>query len=151
MFSPARSTVDAYRRIGVQTSLHVEDKHQIVNLLFDGVLQEIVKARGAIGRGDIKTKVEAISRALRILEEGLWTSLDRVDGGELAQNLSALYEYCMKQLVLANARNDEALLQEVQSLIDAIAQGWKGIRPQTAGQDAIPGGEPQPQSISVRS
>lgn len=151
MFSPARSTVDAYRRIGVQTSLHVEDKHQIVNLLLEGVLQEIVKARGALGRGDIKTKVGAISRAMRILEEGLWTSLDRVDGGELAQNLSALYEYCMKQLVLANARNDEALLQEVQSLIDTIAQGWKEIRPRVSGQDATPGNEPQPQSISVRS
>lgn len=81
MFSPARpGAADAYRRIGVETSMHTVDQHQIVNLLFEGVLREIVRARGAIQRGDLATKIDAISRALRILEEGLSTSLDRVDG-----------------------------------------------------------------------
>jgi flagellar protein FliS len=141
MFSPARpGAADAYRRIGVETSMHTVDQHQIVNLLFEGVLREIVRARGAIQRGDLATKIDAISRALRILEEGLSTSLDRVDGGELAQNLSTLYDYCMRQLVLANVRSDESLLQEVQSLLEPIAQSWKDIRAQALGQGADSGG-----------
>jgi flagellar protein FliS len=137
MFSPARpGAADAYRRIGVETSMHTVDQHQIVNLLFEGVLREIVRARGAIQRGDLTTKIDAISRALRILEEGLSTGLDRIDGGELAQNLSTLYNYCVRQLVLANARSDESLLQEVQSLLEPIAQSWKDIRAQALGQGA---------------
>lgn len=137
MFSPARpGSADAYRRIGFETSMHTVDQHQIVNLLFEGFLREIARARGAIQRGELETKIDAISRALRILEEGLATGLDRVDGGEVAQNLSTLYDYCMRQLVLANVRNDEAQLQEVQSLIEPIAQSWKEIRTQVVGQDA---------------
>ncbi len=70
-------------------------------------------------------KCNGISKAIRILEEGLNTALDREDGGELAENLGALYDYCMRRLILANARNDDAMMQEVQRLIEPMAQGWK--------------------------
>lgn len=123
-----RPRADAYRRIGVETSMHTIDQHQIIALLYDGLLQEIARARGAVARNDVPGKCDAISRALRILEEGLLTGLDMVDGGEIAQNLNALYNYCAHQLVLANARSDDGLLQEVYSLIEPIAQGWKAIK-----------------------
>lgn len=124
----SRPRADAYRRIGVETSMHTIDQHQIIVLLYDGLLQEIARARGALARQDVPAKCDAITRALRILEEGLITGLDMVDGGEIAQNLNALYHYCVQQLVLANARNDDSLLQEVHGLIDSIAQGWKAIK-----------------------
>ncbi len=130
MFRPASTrSADAYRRINVETSMHTIDQHQIVSLLFDGMLQSLAAARGALARGDVAGKCNAISRALRILEEGLSTGLDRVDGGELAANLAALYDYCTRRLILANAQNDDAILQEVQRLIEPVAQGWKGIKP----------------------
>jgi flagellar protein FliS len=130
MFRPASSrSADAYRRINVETSMHTIDQYQIVSLLFDGMLQSLAAARGALARGDIPGKCNAISRALRILEEGLSTGLDRVDGGQLAENLAALYDYCTRRLILANAQNDDAILQEVQRLIEPVAQGWKSIKP----------------------
>ncbi len=80
-------------------------------------------------------KCNGISKAIRIIEEGLNTGLDRVDGGELAENLGALYDYCVRRLTLANARNDDALMQEVQRLIEPLAQAWadmKGAAPAEA-------------------
>lgn len=121
-------SADAYRRINVETSMHTIDQHQIVSLLFDGMLQALAAARGALARGDVAGKCNAITRALRILEEGLSTGLDRVDGGELAENLAALYDYCTRRLILANAQNDDAILQEVQRLIEPVAEGWKAIK-----------------------
>lgn len=109
--------------------MHTIDQHQIVSLLFDGMLQSLASARGALARGDVAGKCNAISRVLRILEEGLSTGLDRVDGGELAENLAALYDYCTRRLILANAQNDDAILQEVQRLIEPVAQSWKSIKP----------------------
>lgn len=134
--SASPRSADAYRRIGVETTMHTIDKHQIVSLLYDGLLQSLAAARGALARGDVPAKCKAISRALRILEEGLSTGLDRVDGGELAENLAALYDYCVRRLILANAQNDDALLQEVQRLIEPVAQSWKAIRPGAAAQPA---------------
>lgn len=52
-------------------------------------------------------------------------------GGELAQNLGALYDYCVRRLILANARNDDAMLQEVMQLIEPIATGWNEIKKNT--------------------
>lgn len=119
---------NAYQRINVETSMHTIDQHQLVNLLFEGVLNAIATARGAMARGDVLAKCNAISKAIRILEEGLSTSLDKVDGGELAQNLGDLYEYCVRRLVLANARNDDAVMLEVMRLIEPIATGWNSIK-----------------------
>jgi len=129
-------SADAYRRINVETSMHTIDQYQIVSLLFDGMLQALAAARGALARGDVPGKCEAIARALRILEEGLSTGLDRVDGGQLAENLAALYDYCTRRLILANAQNDDAILQEVQRLIEPVAQGWKGMKPGAVAEPA---------------
>ena len=64
-----------------------------------------------------------MTKAIRILDEGLNTALDREEGGELAVNLGTLYDYCIRRLTLANARNDDAMLLEVQRLIEPVAQG----------------------------
>jgi len=118
-----------YQRINIETSMHTIDKHQIVSLLLDGLMESIGTARGALVRKDVSAKCAAVSKALRILQEGLSTGLDKVDGGELAANLEALYDYCINRLILANARNDDVIFQEVQRLIEPVLQGWKGMYP----------------------
>lgn len=118
----------AYQRINVETSMHTIDQHQLVSLLFEGVLGAIATARGALARGDVPTKCTSIAKAIRIIEEGLSTALDREDGGALAENLGALYDYCLHRLILANARNDDAMMQEVMRLIEPVAQGWNEIK-----------------------
>jgi len=118
----------AYSPRAANAYQRIIDQHQLVSLLYDGVMNSIATARGAMARGDVLGKVNGISKALRILEEGLSTSLDKVDGGELAENLGALYDYCMRRLILANARNDDAMMQEVMRLIESVALGWKEIK-----------------------
>ena len=125
-YSPRAAS--AYQRINVETSMHTLDQHQLVSLLYQGVLTSLATARGALARGDVATKCNAISKAVRIIEEGLSTALDIEAGGELAQNLSALYDYSLRQLILANARNDDAMLVEVMRLIEPVAQGWNAIK-----------------------
>lgn len=127
-FSPRSASASAYQRINVETSMHTIDQHQLVSLLYEGVLTAIATARGALTRGDQVTKHKNISKAVRIIEEGLATALDREAGGELAQNLSAVYEYSLQRLILANARNDDEMLAEVARLFEPIAQGWNQIK-----------------------
>ena len=128
MFTSYGPRANDYQRINVETSMHTLDQHQLVSLLYEGVLTSLATARGALARGDVATKCNAISKAVRIIEEGLSTALDIEAGGELAQNLSALYDYSLRQLILANARNDDAMLVEVMRLIEPVAQGWNAIK-----------------------
>lgn len=127
----------AYQRINVETSMHTMDQHQLVALLYQGALGAIASARGAMARGDVLGKCNAISKAIRIIEEGLNTGLDRVDGGELAENLGSLYDYCVRRLTLANARNDDAMMQEVQRLIEPVAQAWMDMKGAAAPAEAV--------------
>ena len=69
----------AYQRINVETSMHTIDQHQLVSLLYEGVLSSIAAARGALARGDVAGKCNGVSKAVRIIEEGLMTGLDRDD------------------------------------------------------------------------
>lgn len=128
----------AYQRINVETSMHTIDQHQLVSLLYEGVLNSIATARGALARGDVLTKCNGIAKAVRIIEEGLSTALDREGGGALAENLGALYDYCLQRLIQANARNDDALMEEVMHLIEPIAQGWNEIKKSPAAVTARP-------------
>ena len=118
----------AYQRINIETSMHTIDQHQLVSLLYEVILGAITAARGALVRGDVPLKCNSIAKALRIIEEGLLTALDREAGGELAENLGALYEYCVQRLIQANIRNDDAILEEVARLLEPLAQSWNEIK-----------------------
>ena len=72
-------------------------------------------------------KLAEIGKSVRILEEGLKGGLNPAQGGEIARNLGALYDYCIGRLTLANLRNDVALLEEVVHLIAPVAQSWNEI------------------------
>jgi flagellar protein FliS len=126
--SSSKRSANAYQRISVETGMHTMDQHQIVSLLFDGLLESLNAARGALARKDVPAKCAAISKCIRILEEGLATGLDTVGGGSLAVNLESVYNYAVFRLVTANARNDDAMLQEVQRLLEPLAQSWKSIK-----------------------
>ena len=117
----------AYKRSSVEASVEQADPHRLVSLLFDALQQTVAAARLSIQNKDIPTKVYKIGHAIRILEEGLKAPLDLKNGGEIAANLNAVYDYCIDRLALANARNDVALLDEVVRLIEPISSGWKQI------------------------
>ena len=118
----------AYKRVAADTSVQGADPHQLVSMLFDTLLQSLVRARGALKTRDIAAKGAAIGKAVRILEEGLKAGLNMEQGGELAQNLRAVYDYSILRLTQANLRNDDAALAEVVALIEPVADSWKQIK-----------------------
>jgi flagellar secretion chaperone FliS len=126
----------AYRNVNLQTRAATHDQYELVNLMFDTVLECLAKARGAIEQNAMPEKVEQISKAIRIVHEGLRTSLDMENGGELAANLANLYEYCVLRMTQANASNDAQALAEVADLLRPVADAWKQMRERPPGNVA---------------
>ena len=134
MFSSSGyGAANAYRQVSAHSGVESASPHQLIQMLFDGLFQSLNAARGALQRGDIEEKGRHISKAVRILQEGLVVGLDLENGGELAANLKLLYDYSVAQLTKANVRNDEHLVEEVIKVLQPVAQGWKEIGP-TANQ-----------------
>ncbi len=99
--------------------------HQLVNMLFEGLMRAVGLARVALARGDIATKGEQLNKAVRIIDEALKPSLNLEKGGDIAANLNGLYGYCVLRLTHANLKNDDAALAEVLRVMEPIASGWK--------------------------
>ena len=133
---PSLRAAMAYKNVGVQSSVEFASPHQLIDLLFDGLVVALASARGALQRGDVAAKGIQIMRAVRLLDEGLKAGLDNERGGALAERLASLYDYCIERLTLANVRNDGEMLAEVAALIAPVAQGWKEIGRQSVGQPA---------------
>ena len=62
-------------------------------------------------------------------------SLDLEAGGNLAQNLYALYDYMARRLLHANINNDGAALDEVLGLLNEIHSAWIAIGQQVEADD----------------
>ena len=128
--SPSRSPrCGLYQQVGVETRVGAADPHQLVALLFEGYMEALAQARGAMRSDQRETKGLALGRAVRIVEEGLRASLDLRAGGSLARDLNELYNYLSMRLTMANLRNDEAMLDECQNLMRPLQEAWMAISP----------------------
>ena len=88
----------------------VADKVELIQMLFDGLIESLATAKGHIERGAILEKSKALARAGRIVV-GLQGALDFDKGGDIARNLNDLYSYVTRRLFHVNANNDLAALQ----------------------------------------
>jgi flagellar protein FliS len=96
-------------------------------ILFDRLIGAVRQARLAIDAGQVEDKGRHIGMAVRIIDEGLRSSLNMQDGGEIALNLRDLYDYAQIRLLKANLHHDGAALDEVIDLITPVRDAWSAI------------------------
>ena len=125
--------INAYRNVNVSSAVPYADSVKLIQMLFDGLMTSLADAEGHFERNDIKGKHDAIGRSTKIIV-GLQGALDFSQGGELATNLSDLYDYCVRRLLKANIRNDIDGIKEVRSLLNEIKGAWEEI-PQLLNKD----------------
>jgi len=126
--------MNQYKQVGTKVAVDVADPHHLIQMLIDGALERVNSAKYNMTRNEIAKKGEDISKAISIID-GLITSLDMEKGGEIAENLLALYDYMQRRLVEANLKNEIEPLNEVTSLINEIKAGWNSI-PQDVRKEA---------------
>jgi flagellar protein FliS len=113
----------SYGDVKVTTGVSGADNVQLIQMLFDGLIESLATARGHMERGSIVEKSKSLSRAGRIVV-GLQGALDFEKGGDIARNLNDLYSYVTRRLFHVNANNDLDALQEVHNLMNEIRSAW---------------------------
>ena len=126
MKNPYNQVLNQYKAIELQTRIDTASPHELIELLLQGARSHIATAQGNIQRKQIVEKGEHIGKALNIIE-GLKTSLDHEQGGEIAVNLLQLYDYIQHILLKANLNNDEDLLVQSNLLLAEVHQAWQSI------------------------
>ena len=138
------NAISQYQQVGVETGMADASPHGLILMLLEGAMISINMAKVNMASNKVSEKGAAISRAIAIIDEGLRLSLDKKAGGEIADNLDALYEYMGHQLLTANMRNSQDLLDEVTLLLSGIKGAWQEIAPNKSSNQTVvqPAGEP---------
>jgi flagellar protein FliS len=121
-----RRAIEGYGRGAVESEVNYASPYRIIQMLMEGALTRLATAKGCIERGDIAEKGRQIVWCMKIVD-GLRASLDPEQGGEIAGNLEALYDYISRRLLEANVSNDVAIIEEATGLLEEIKAGWDAI------------------------
>jgi len=113
-----QNAFDAYTTAGILTA----DPVTLTTMLFDGALKAMGKARIHHDAGNRQGFINETGRAQLIVGELLCT-LD-LEQGEIAQNLSAIYSYCLRCIV-ESTLGDLERLDEAEKHIRRITDAWK--------------------------
>ena len=115
-----------WRTAYLETRVMSADPVQLIGILYEYGVLTVQEAREHLRSRDIPARAKAISKAIAIVSE-LESSLDHKAGGEIADNLGRLYQYIREKLLQANIEQSDALLAEVEGLMNTLAEGWDAV------------------------
>lgn len=122
----SNSALRQYQQIDAESATAYASPHRLIQMLMEGALDSLTKAKGHIQRGEVIAKGEQIGKAIGIVG-GLREGLNLEAGGELAADLDALYDYIQRRLVETNRQSDPILVEEVISLLRPVKEAWDAI------------------------
>jgi flagellar protein FliS len=120
------SAVNSYASVKVHSGVESASPHRLIQMLFEGAMERIAQAKGAISQKQFARKGELIGKAVSIVG-GLQGSLNDNEGGALAANLDSLYDYIIRRLTQANSENSIEQLDECGRLLGEIKSAWDAI------------------------
>lgn len=120
------SAIQSYSSVKVHSGVEEASPHRLIQMLFEGALERIAQAKGAMLQNQIARKGEFIGKAVNIVG-GLQGSLNDKEGGNLAANLDGVYDYVIRRLTQANFENNPDYLDECSRLLHEIKAGWDAI------------------------
>jgi flagellar secretion chaperone FliS len=126
MFLSHNTRANLYKRVDVESAVNDANPLRLIVMLYDGAIRSVNEAIAAMRSGDVTEKGKAVSRATRIIEEGLRASLDP-RGGKITENLNELYVYLGQRILTAHLHNDEAAFFEALKLLGTMREAWHGI------------------------
>jgi flagellar protein FliS len=130
------NALQAYR----QTQTHTAAPGELVLMLYRGAIRFLGAAIEAIEAQNVAEAHDKLVRAQDIVANLLET-LDVERGGDVAKNLSAIYDFMLRRLVEANVRKDAAAGREVQGLLRELLPAWEAaVRETSAAPKTTPVG-----------
>jgi flagellar protein FliS len=117
-----------------ETQIKTASQGQLIMMLYDEAVKQLNRALELLGLNDsvnkVHSRIEQINKSVMKAEEiitELIVSLDFDQGGEIAQNLFAVYTWFNKELLEANIAKDSKRLQTVRDMLLEIRKSWSEI------------------------
>lgn len=135
-YPSADHSAKAYGDIALETEVLNATPEQLITLLYRGAHKAISQARLYLMQGKVAERGQAISKAIKIINEGLKVSINKETGGELVAELFAVYDHIVFTLLQANLKADEQLLEHADGVLASLAKAWQTVADSPSGGPA---------------
>jgi flagellar protein FliS len=115
-----------YARRYTQAQVVSSDRTQLLLRVMEGGATFLGRARDALAAGDMARFAENLRRAQAIIAE-LNGTLDHRAGGEIAANLSRLYEFMLLHLTEANFQRSVRHVEDVLRVYGIILDAFRTV------------------------
>jgi flagellar secretion chaperone FliS len=106
-----------------QNQIMSASPEQILLMLYDGAIRFTRQAIFGIEEDNLTLFHQGIKKSMAIITE-FSNSLDHTIGGDIAENLDALYDFMIRELTKANLRKDIENLRTVEKLLVDLRATW---------------------------
>lgn len=100
---------------------------------YDAVIKDLVQAKEYHLSQRTEATYDRIRHAQDIVTE-LLVSLDYDRGGVIAQNLSRIYNFVLRQLIGVNSSQDTAMYDHLVGILSDLKGAWEQVRSTTDAQ-----------------
>ena len=118
-----RQNLKAYKKVDIESTIMSSEPHQIILMMFDGALQSLAIAKGAIERKDYELKSQMVSKFINIVS-ALRNSLDFDAEPVVSKRFDDLYIYCIDVINDASISMDATPVDEIIDLIKPLRNAW---------------------------
>jgi flagellar protein FliS len=122
----AQVALRQYGEVKVKAAVASASSHDLIKMLYDGLLERMAQMKGAIEQKNIELKNKKVNQAIAIIS-GLRESLDHDSGIELSGRLDDIYDYVQRRLWQAHVNDDADTLDECTALVKEISGAWTEI------------------------
>ncbi|MCA0375342.1 MAG: flagellar export chaperone FliS [Gemmatimonadetes bacterium] len=112
-----------------EMEIHAASPEKLVCVVFEQLVVNLERARVAMERKDVETRVVALRRARDLVTELLCT-LDLDKGGPLAVDLAGMYQVMLVELVDVGMRGDLVTMGKLVRIATALRDGFVGAAQQ---------------------
>ena len=105
------------------TQIETANQEKLLIMMYNGAIKFSKQAKEAINRSDYEAVNNFLVRTQAILLE-LQATLDHQKGGEIAENLDALYDYMKRRLTDANVNKEKEPINEVLDMLTELKETW---------------------------
>lgn len=113
-------------RAYTESSVLTAPRERLVVMLYDGAIRFLHQSAVALRAGNQRVFLDRVQRAEAIIKE-LNLTLDIQRGGEVAERLRAIYQFCDLHLTAATMEGSPEKVEDVVRLLSELREAWQQI------------------------
>jgi len=116
-----------YAENNTHTSVTSADSGQIIVLVYERIFDHLKVGKLALENGQYA--IDSFTKAHDLIQQGLLACLDYEAGVDVAQNLGAIYEWSLREIIAARTDRSPQRIQEVMDVLQPLYEAWIALSP----------------------